>query len=282
MSSRMETMYSRWSTEPRVDEKGNVKPVIFNSFDLDICRLLTPYAREPWGYQYLPTHYIALLLDRSYEAIRARMTKLLPEPYEYVRLPDQPQTNSRFRIFSVAPNGLDEIQQAGIVVPKFKLRPMPHELLACMAGASFEYGARKHGLPIRLKQRPECDGYPDWPFFTLGDTDIWLEADTGSERGPDKKIRHKYDLLLGLIAKRRFKGKAVFITARPGRIPGLISELREAIDEQNYPHDYAEHFAFTHITWDRFLNKLQPLTDWAVKDNYQTALRDSPKFNFLK
>jgi hypothetical protein len=282
------TLRSRWSDAPRLDDEGKVVPVIFGARDLEICKLLTPYAREPWGYQYLPTSYIAALDGRSYNAVRARLSRIHKKPYAYIKLPDQPKNNYRDRIFSIAPNGLSEIKEAGIDVPKFKHRVLPHELMACITAASFEYGARKHKLDISFPRQPKEDFYPDFPgVFTMGGWDIWKEDDTGSETishsaDPDATtIGAKFDNYLKLIHARRFKKSvAVFITTRETRMNSMIAVLKKSIDKKRYDHEYADHFLFTHIIYDRFLNKLPPLTDWAVKTKYARA--GTEPFSFIK
>jgi hypothetical protein len=281
------SLHSRWSHKPRLDDAGELCPFIFNSNDLEICRLLTPQAREPWGYQYLPTRYIAGLSGRSYGAVRARLSKMHPEPYAYIKLPDQPRNNYRERIFAIAPNGLSEIREAGIDFPKFKLRRLPHELMACIIAASFEYGARKHKLSITVDNHVRADFYPDWPIFKVADIKVWLEADTGSETishsaDPDTTtIGAKFDNYLKLIKDGHFKKSvAVFVTTRETRKNSMIEVLKKAIDKKRMDHDVADQFLFTHITYDRFLNKLPMLTDWAIKADYQRA--GAEPFNFLK
>jgi len=41
------------------------------------------------------------LLGRSYGAVRNRVTKLLCEPYAYLRLPEQPRNNYRNAFFQL-------------------------------------------------------------------------------------------------------------------------------------------------------------------------------------
>jgi hypothetical protein len=270
------------------DDRWNPKPpkaFDFTANDLALCKLFVPFAREPWGYQYLPTHYIGPLVGRSYTVIRDRAKDLVA--LGYLALPDQPRTYDRFRIFSNGPNGLAEVREAGIEFPKFKLRQLKHELMACLIAASFEYGANKNGLEIVTRGRPDCDVYADWPLFTINGTTVWLEADTGTETqaisaNPDvTTIAGKFEEYLKLIHDRQFKNSmAIFVTHKITRMESMIEVLKKVIDHLGLPHRYADHFGFSHMQYDRFLHKIPPLTDWAVTQDYKRAGGEA--FNFVK
>jgi len=153
---------SRWGTEP------NGVKIIFTPADLQLCKLLAPTpARSPWSYQYLPTSYIGPLLERSQASAAQRVHALKRKPYYYFRLPEQPLNNYRDLIYQIGPAGLEELKKDGLVIPNAKHRRMPHELLASLIAASFEYGARIHALPIDAIYNNRTDMTPDWSILPL-------------------------------------------------------------------------------------------------------------------
>jgi hypothetical protein len=159
---------SRWSIEGHKDQKGRLIPVLFGASDLEICKLLAPI-RNPWGYQYLPTSYFHLLLNRG-RAMSKRLDDLTDKPNCYIKRPEQPRNNYRDIVYALDNRGADELRAAGFDLSRLHLRQLPHELMACLIAASFEYGAVKHNIPIIPKEWPDVIFRPDWIPFQLGDT----------------------------------------------------------------------------------------------------------------
>jgi hypothetical protein len=255
------TRRSRW-VKPKLK-------VVFQPTDLSICKLLTPYAhvRDPWGYTYLPSNYFAPLLERGSGHVPDRLTEL--RAGEYVILPDQPRTNSRYLIYQLGKAGAAEVREEGF---KFELEPrsLSHELGACIVAASFELGARKHGLPIQILPTPDIAKRPDWPVFSLAGREVLIEFDTGSESLD--VIERKYECYLEVIDQKMLKRPLLlFITTKKLRVENMVEKLKRTIDQKHYPYKYAENFAFGSIEYDRFLNKIPKPTDWAVTAQYQRA-----------
>ena len=279
----MSARHSRWSDEPRRDSAGKPIPIRFGENDLEVCKLLasSTVCRAPWSYQYLPSTYIPAILQRG-DALKRRLDWLTDEPNWYVQRPVQPRNLSRELIYALDKRGADELREAGIEVPKYRLRPLPHELMACLCAASFEIGARAHGLPIRTHEWPIANPRPDWVPFQLGTGLILLEADTGSEtlysREDATTISGKFDQYLQLIhdgsLRRVFRTKDVlvlFVTTRPTRRDSMIEVLKKVIDGLGLEHELAEHFAFSAIKYDRYLNTLPKPSDWIVTSDHLRA-----------
>lgn len=279
----MSTRHSRWSDEPRRDATGKPIAVRFGEADLEVCKLLAPYmaCRAPWSYQYLPSTYIPAILQRG-TALKRRLDWLTDEPNWYVQRPVQPRSLTRELIYALDKRGADELREAGIDVPKYRLRPLSHELMACLCAASFEIGARKHGLPIRTFEWPTSSLRPDWLPFQLGQTLVLLEADTGSETLYSKEdattISGKFEQYLQMIddgsLRRAFRTKDIvvlFVTTRPTRRDSMIEVLKKVIDDLGLRHGFAEHFAFAAIKYDRFLNTIPKPSDWIVATPHPRA-----------
>jgi hypothetical protein len=266
------TRRSRWDTRKR----GSTR---FQESDFEICRLLSP-AREPWGYQYATTGYIRVLLNRG-GGILDRLPEL--SSHNYLQLPEQPRNNYRDLIYALGKEGVAELRAAGLAVPPLLLRKLPHELLCCIIAASFEYGAKAHGLPIS-RSDIDCNIYPDWPVFKLGNHHIFLEADMRTEtlegQTTATTIWEKYERYLDLFNNRLHNGLAVFVTVRPSRKEAMIDLLKKVIDAKGYKHRLARNFIFKDTAYDRYISRIPKLTDWAVAEDYQQA--GGLTFNFLK
>ena len=274
--------HSRWSDEPRRDEHGKPVPIRFHEADLDVCKLFAPGTnRYPWSYQYLPTSYIIALLRRG-SNLKRRLDWLTDEPNWFLQRPVQPRNLSRELIYALHKRGADELREAGIEVPKYRLRPLSHELMACLCAASFEIGARIHEMPIKTHEWPIGILRPDWLPFQIGPTLVLLEADTGSETLYSKEdattISGKFEQYLQLIQdetlRRTFKTKDVlvlFVTTRQTRRDSMIEVLKKVIDSLGLEHEYAAHFAFSAIKYDRFLNTIPKPSDWIVASDHARA-----------
>jgi hypothetical protein len=228
--------------------------VIFHDGDLEICKLLTPYvqARYPWGYTYLPTRYFAPLLQRGADNMPNRLAALRGN--DYVKLPDQPLNNCRDLIYQLGKAGYAEIRDLGY---EFEIHPrtLPHELGACLTAADIELGARKYDLPIDLITVPPIAKRPDWPVFTLCGNAVFVEFDTGTESS--EVIKGKYECYLTLLhSKALRKPLFLFVTTKPNRVDTLIKALKETVDQHGFPYVYAAHFAFGHMNYDKYLNRI--------------------------
>jgi hypothetical protein len=259
---------SRW-----VAPKGRIN---FTPRDLEICKLLTPHAlvRYPWSYAYLPTRYFAPLLKTGAFYTPNRLAQL--RSAGYVTLPDQPRNNFRDLIYQLGKAGASEVRELGY---QFELVPraLAHELGSCLLAADFELGARKYALPLDIISIPDLTKLPDWPIFTLAGHVVLLEFDTGSES--QNVIEGKYECYLGLIEERRVRAPIfLFVTTKRDRVSNLIRTLKGTIDRHEFPYSHAQYFAFGHMTYDRFLNKLPEPSGWVVTYPFERA--GYPPFSF--
>lgn len=294
----MHPRLSRWSDEARRDKRGKPVPSVFGPADLEVCKLLAPTAkaRHPWGYQYLPTNYVPLLLRRGPAGAADRLRDLKRKPNSYLQLPEQPKNNSRALIYAIAPKGIDELREEGFEVPRFTHRRLPHELMACLAAASFEYASIKHSdVKIDPVFKGDIDPIiPDWPVFKVTTPYqtryVFLEADTGSETintvvDPNAttiggKFSQYLNLLKSLDKETRRFALFLFVTTRRVRMESMIESLKMTIDKEDAGHHLSANFGFTHMQYDRFINTIPKLTDWAITTDYQRA--GLPPFNFLR
>src|ERR1700752_256839 len=283
----MHTRNSRWSDAPRIID-GRPEPFRFGPSDIRIFKLVAygVPAREPWTYRYLPTSYFAPLLGRGSSGIPNRLTKLYRRPQSSLARPPQPMNNCRDLIYMLGRNGAKELRNEGLHIPTLKSGHLPHDLKACMIAASFEYGAASHDLTMELAPKPQ-NLSPDWTAFKVTGRVVYVEADMGSERLQDTgrdatTITAKYEGYLQHIAMEQLSNVVVlFDTNAPERMDGMIELLKEVIDHHHYPHEYAEQFAFRWMGFDRFVNAIPKLTDWAVSGEWKRAGR-IPPFTFAE
>ena len=268
----------RHARAPRLKKNGQLKPLVFNDGHLEMVKLLSPVkARDPWSYQYLPVRYVPALLGQSLEYGRKQVTWLASEPWNYLHLPEQSEIYSCPLIVSVGKEGKQELRHIGVSLPNKPLRPIPHELLACISAASFEYGAKQHGFKIEVVER-EADVTPDWPVFKLtGEKEhiIFLEADMGRESltGDASNTITSKLLRYAQLFENYDDLYAVFVTTRPSRVTAMAYLARKL------PRSVRSRFLFTSIKYNRFLTKIPPLTDWAISGEWKTAYGT---FSFLK
>lgn len=284
---------SRWSRQPKLVD-GQPEPFEFVASDYELCKFFAHniQVRHPWPYRYLPTKYILALMGRGHSGGKKRLAELFEQ--SYLNHPPQPINNFRDIIYSIGPKGTAALREGGYTVPIPSSGRMPHDLKACLVAASFEYGARKHGLNITPDIRRPDKLYPDWPPFLFQGHEIYLEADMGSEtikRSKNKDattIGGKYEEYLSHIANGRLKNPLIlFITKDTDdsqRIENMIEELKAVIDARRYPnpypYSYAQHFAFTYLGPDRFINSIPPISDWAVSQDWKRVGK-LPPLNFL-
>jgi len=279
----MQTARNRWSDAPRKDANGKIIPVRFVETDFPICALLDPSntSRDPWSYQYLPTSYIPLLLGRGTNGCADRCGELFCRPGSYLAQPDQPRNNYRDIIWNIGKGGIMELRDAGFTIRDTRLRRLPHELMVSLVMASIEYGAKKHNLPA-AKATFAGDFIPD-RAITLAGRPVFIEADTGTEtlEGVNgTNIAEKFEQYLKLITLRA--SMVLFVTTRQTRRDSMIALLRKVIDGARHDRDLARHFAFSHIEYTRYFNKIPKLTDWAIASDYQRASNKHGPFNFLR
>jgi hypothetical protein len=136
------------------------KRFIISERDVDILTLLQRY-------RYLPSNYIAALLGVEYRPgapIKDNLTKLRHE----AGLIDCPNpswaaANARYRpaVYALTKKGEAELKTRGVYVRRPKTgHEFNHELMVCLVQASFELGAREHGLTLITAQdildHPNC------------------------------------------------------------------------------------------------------------------------------
>ncbi len=278
MEAALKKRRNRWGKkEPRLNQRGEPKPLIFIEQDLDICKLLAPQirAREPWSYQYLPTKYFAPLLGRGVLGVAERVSALASDPYSYLQLaPGQPQFMFVQQIYRLGPMGRDKLKGAGFVFPRrYHYRALPHELMCIVCAASFEIGAARHNL--RIRQHPiDIDFFPDWPSFKLGKTTVLFECDRNkasleSDIEGSSAIEGKLENYLSIIHEG-FDGMVLFFVTEHYRQTEIIELIKKVIDRRGYPHRYAAQIGVMYIEYDQF-TKRPPPADWAVTNSYERA-----------
>jgi hypothetical protein len=268
----------RWGKkEPRLNEDGSLKPVFFTGQDLEICKLLAPQinAREPWSYQYMLTKYFGPVLGRGPQGAGDRVSELASDPYSYLELaPGQPEFMFVQQIYRLGPMGKDKLKKAGYTFPRrYHYRAFPHELMCIVCAASFEIGARKHGLSLK-QQSMKLDFFPDWPPFKLGTTTVLFECDRNtasleSNLEQSSAIEGKLENYLSIIHKG-FGGMVIFFVTTHYRQSEIIELIKKVIDRKRYPHAYAAQIGVMYIEYDQFTKRPLP-TDWAVKNSYERA-----------
>lgn len=271
---------SRWTPQKKLIN-GKPKPFDFVPTDYDICKLFAHSAsiRHPWSYRYLPTSYILQLLSRGPKRGGKRLAELYEEGY--LAHPPQPQDNARQIIYSVGVKGIATLRDGGCSVGSPKSGRLPHDLKACLIAASFEHGARLHGLPITPNIKCPDKLFPDWPPFLLQGHEIYIEADMGTEtikrsRNKDATtVGQKYEEYLSHIDSRRLKDPLIFFVTKDSdddqRMENMIEELKAVIDDYRYPYAYAKHFCFAYLGPDRYINKIPKLSDWAITHQWRRA-----------
>lgn len=277
----METTAYRSRWDPR-----KTRDIIFVESDVELCKFLAPeHIRDPWSYQYSTVSYMTAFLGRGLHGLRTRLPDLASNGY--LAQPEQSTINAREIIYCIGKKGIDELKGDGFAIKKPAPRPMPHELLSCITAASMEFGAAKRSFPI-LSVPMKLDFRPDWPVFRLLDYTIFLEADMMSES--EQTIEDKFLAYLALFDTTVEDGLALFVTLGSVRIQFMIERLKGAIDRNGYRHALAKQFIFININegiedrrkrYNRFVNAIPPLTDWALTRDYQRAGKIGP-FNFLK
>ena len=63
----------------------------------------------------------------------------------------------------------------------------------------------------------------------------------------------------------------LFVTTRQTRRDSMIEVLKKVIDSLGLEHEYAAHFAFSAIKYDRFLNTIPKPSDWIVTSDHARA-----------
>lgn len=274
MDTNVATRRSRWADPLPVK--------VFVESDLEICKLLTPalHVREPWGYGHLPSSYFSPLLGRGKKGILRRVRDLRGSP-SYLELSEQPQNNYRDLIYRLSRAGQDEVIAAGGNPLKIKRpsHPVPHELLACIIAASFEMGSREISAPISLHPKMNLPVIPDWPIFDFMGRTVFIEADTGSMKinprmeSEGANIRLKLTHYLQLIHEGKLDKNTLilFVTTNEHRCGSFVDVLKFTIDKLDYPHEYADCFAFNWLVYNRYLDTIPSLSAWAVTKPHQRA-----------
>ena len=272
------TYRSRRERQPKLAADGKPSSLFFTKNDREICALLAPTStRFPWGYYYLPTTYIFTLIDRQPFVVRRRLRDL----FDHGFLERQGiRTLYRDEIYSLNAKGEEKLRSPDNRMPFYRPRRLTHELLACIIGASFEYGARAYNLSI-LPGENNSPSRPDWPVFTIGRHTYFIEADMDTEslhsntKTDANTIEKKLLQYLHSIDSRTIKNaRVLFVTISYTRQLALINELKRTIDKSKLPHKLAEHFCFTYIDYDRDLFTIPKLTEWALTTRYERAGHD--------
>ncbi len=105
-------------------------------------------------YRYLPADYIHAFVGGNFKHLIHRLNVLPREPNLFLNRPPQQRANAdanrRRLIYELDQRGAQLLQQHGGALPQ-RTRPpasFAHELMVCQILASFELGARDHGLRL--------------------------------------------------------------------------------------------------------------------------------------
>jgi hypothetical protein len=281
----MGTRYrNRWDDPPLVKS--------YRPSDFDICKLFTrgTRIRQPWGYRFLPGSYAAVLLRRG-ARVKRRVNALRGSPH-YIELVDQPRNNNCEFVFRIGEGGVKDLKKIGFQ-QQLTAKTVPHDLLACMIAASFEVAAHECNIPISVIQQPELNICPDWLIFDFAGKTVFIEADMGTETNePGEKrpsdidksktptsIWDKFERYLAILADRKFTDPFfLFVTCLPGRTRRWVTALRNVIDHHQYPYDYANHFGFKAVHFNRFMEYFPPATSWVGTEEILRATPQSFRF----
>lgn len=126
-------------------------------------------------YRYLPSNYIAALLGWKGEYYKDILTKLRHE----AGLIDCPNSswaaaNARYRpaVYALTAKGEKLLKERGLYVPHPRTGyEFNHELMVCLIQASFELGAKQHGLEIISPQ--DILNHPNCPAATRYEKSPW-------------------------------------------------------------------------------------------------------------
>jgi hypothetical protein len=119
-------------------------------------------------YRYLPSTYLAALVSTSYGYLKNRLTILRHE----AGVIDCPRSswhaaNARYRpaVYCLTDKGEQVLKERGLYKPHPKANEtFAHEFGVCLTMASFDLGAREHGL--RLIDSDEILAHPSCPYAT--------------------------------------------------------------------------------------------------------------------
>jgi Replication-relaxation len=276
---------SRWSRDPKLDERG--RQLVARITDDDIAAL-TLLGR----YRYLPIDYIAALDSRALISLQWRFDLLQRKPNQYVNRPEQQRENAdanyRRLIYELDDKGAAELAKRGIQYSRKKYhRNFAHELMVCLIAASFEIGTRERPeiqiipwrdilasdkLPGRTRDLSEPRAIPfagkkgeteivlaDWEPFVLKTASGFVflpgfEADCGTEPidatdDTRSSIRAKFVAYLSVMEQETYRshfGASTFM------VPFITnSEVRMqsmmALLERMQPGKYGSRFIFKHI-----------------------------------
>jgi hypothetical protein len=96
---------------------------------------------------------------------------------------------------------------------------------------------------------------------------------TESYIGKGNTIEGKFDHYLKLDLTRTL---VLFVCIDQTRVHSMIECLKRTIDTHNYDRRLALRFGFTHISFDRFINKIPDPSSWAFTTAYQRAGKGPP------
>lgn len=150
----------------RAESRG--EPYRLTQTDVDVLALLQRY-------RYLPSTYVAALLGLEGDYYKDILHKLRHK----AGLIDCPPAswaavNARYRpaVYGLTDKGASALKLRGLYVPRLKSgHEFNHELGVCLIRASFEIGARQHGL--QLIPAEDILNHPNCPTHTRHQTSPW-------------------------------------------------------------------------------------------------------------
>jgi hypothetical protein len=285
MKAASQKFNSRWSRDPKLNERGKPSITYLTEDDISLFKLLARY-------RYLPIDYIAALDRRKLMSLQWRLGLLHRSPNEYVNRPEQQRehadSNYRRLIYELDDRGRHELVNRGMVAPKKKYHyNFSHELMECLIAASFEIGTKEHPeiqiirwqdilasdkVPKRTRELREPRAIPfinpkgeqetvlaDWEPFALKTQSGFVflpgfEADCGTEpinasNDERSSIRAKFVAYLSVLEQQTYRshfGASTFM------VPFITnSEVRMrsmmALLERMQPGKHASRFIFKHI-----------------------------------
>jgi hypothetical protein len=219
---------SRWSTDPRKKDGRIVGIKPDNDGDNLILKLLGTYPNITNG-------DLASLTGRSYKAVATRTNALKRKPCEFIKVPDAQREYARMyqwcpQALQLTPKGVARLAEIGFeaTCPK-PSRPFIHKVTQSQTDASFEIGAKLHGLELHRmpaapmsveftfkgdteKQKLHADGGPiglgygdDHWRFVVFETDCATEPLTSSDRHR-QAIEKKLAAYTAVLRNRLYEG----------------------------------------------------------------------------
>lgn len=295
-------MRSRFITDTSTATKARITPN-----DLRVLQVLNRYP-------YLPSTYIVALTGLNRLTLKDRFT-ILRHELKVITTPKASWAamNARYRpaVYTLTERGVRELQSRGLYIKRaHALTNFAHDLMASLIVASFEIGAKQHGLELfdweYLRNRDACKQQdhrlsvelngdehlvaPDWsPFIIKGDLAFafyGVEADRNNEpiereNLDASSIARKFRYCREITRKGLYKRLGLpncfhlFATVNSVHEASMRAALLKLTDGRG-----ARDILFTRYDDFTSTESFPPATDWALTIPWRRA--GYPDFNILE